>query len=54
MLSTGLGRIVPNLISRKHTNSAATGISYLCFGAMNWEAFLGFLADSTIVEIKFL
>ncbi|KAI7725117.1 hypothetical protein M8C21_005149 [Ambrosia artemisiifolia] len=27
ILSTGLGRIVPNLISRKHTNSAATGIS---------------------------
>lgn len=26
VLSTGLGRIVPNLISRKHTNSAATGI----------------------------
>ncbi|GER51344.1 GDT1-like protein 3 [Striga asiatica] len=24
ILSTGLGRIVPNLISRKHTNSAAT------------------------------
>ncbi|PKI55474.1 hypothetical protein CRG98_024086, partial [Punica granatum] len=24
VLSTGLGRIVPNLISRKHTNSAAT------------------------------
>ena len=29
MLSTGLGRIVPNLISRKHTNSAATGMAYL-------------------------
>ncbi|KAL0725203.1 hypothetical protein Bca4012_039802 [Brassica carinata] len=28
ILSTGLGRIVPNLISRKHTNSAATG-SYI-------------------------
>ncbi|KAK3000800.1 hypothetical protein RJ639_021731 [Escallonia herrerae] len=27
ILSTGLGRIVPNLISRKHTNSAATGMS---------------------------
>nr|GMD34482.1 GDT1-like protein 3 [Ipomoea batatas] len=26
ILSTGLGRIVPNLISRKHTNSAATGM----------------------------
>ncbi|KAE9451197.1 hypothetical protein C3L33_16916, partial [Rhododendron williamsianum] len=26
VLSTGLGRIVPNLISRKHTNSAATGL----------------------------
>nr|KAJ0204445.1 hypothetical protein LSAT_V11C500288600 [Lactuca sativa] len=25
ILSTGLGRIVPNLISRKHTNSVATG-----------------------------
>jgi hypothetical protein len=25
VLSTGLGRIVPNLISKKHTNSAATG-----------------------------
>ncbi|PKU69751.1 GDT1-like protein 3 [Dendrobium catenatum] len=25
VLSTGLGRIVPNLISRKHTNNAATG-----------------------------
>ncbi|KVI04484.1 hypothetical protein Ccrd_017196 [Cynara cardunculus var. scolymus] len=29
ILSTGLGRIVPNLISRKHTNSAATGIAVL-------------------------
>nr|KAJ0188566.1 hypothetical protein LSAT_V11C900475790 [Lactuca sativa] len=35
ILSTGLGRIVPNLISRKHTNSAATGIS-LC---LLWAAF---------------
>jgi hypothetical protein len=26
VLSTGLGRIVPNLISRKHTNNAATGV----------------------------
>ncbi|KAL8130651.1 hypothetical protein V2J09_019806 [Rumex salicifolius] len=31
ILSTGLGRIVPNLISRKHTNSAAT-ILYCFFG----------------------
>lgn len=31
VLSTGLGRIVPNLISRKHTNSAAT-VLYLFFG----------------------
>ncbi|KAF3948008.1 hypothetical protein CMV_025941 [Castanea mollissima] len=31
VLSTGLGRIVPNLISRKHTNSAAT-VLYLIFG----------------------
>ncbi|GAA0165638.1 hypothetical protein LIER_20985 [Lithospermum erythrorhizon] len=31
ILSTGLGRIVPNLISRKHTNSAAT-ILYAFFG----------------------
>ncbi|KAL3574055.1 hypothetical protein D5086_024668 [Populus alba] len=31
VLSTGLGRIVPNLISRKHTNSAAT-ILYAFFG----------------------
>ncbi|PHT64977.1 GDT1-like protein 3 [Capsicum annuum] len=31
ILSTGLGRIVPNLISRKHTNSAAT-VLYLFFG----------------------
>ncbi|KAI3887645.1 hypothetical protein MKW92_024536 [Papaver armeniacum] len=30
VLSTGLGRIVPNLISRKHTNSAATGIYLNC------------------------
>ncbi|KAF8646451.1 hypothetical protein HU200_065841 [Digitaria exilis] len=29
VLSTGLGRIVPNLISRKHTNSAATGMANL-------------------------
>ncbi|OEL36005.1 GDT1-like protein 3 [Dichanthelium oligosanthes] len=29
VLSTGLGRIVPNLISRKHTNSAATGTHLL-------------------------
>ncbi|KAL3690514.1 hypothetical protein R1sor_016823 [Riccia sorocarpa] len=28
----GLGRIVPNLISRKHTNAAAT-VLYTCFGA---------------------
>ncbi|KAI3896216.1 hypothetical protein MKX03_017058 [Papaver bracteatum] len=27
MLSIGLGRIVPNLISRKHTNSAATVVA---------------------------
>ncbi|KMZ66409.1 GDT1-like protein 4 [Zostera marina] len=31
VLSTGLGRVVPNLISRKHTNSAAT-VLYLFFG----------------------
>ncbi|XP_062197509.1 GDT1-like protein 3 [Phragmites australis] len=31
VLSTGLGRIVPNLISRKHTNSAAT-VLYFFFG----------------------
>ncbi|CAN0859512.1 GDT1-like protein 3 [Linum grandiflorum] len=31
VLSTGLGRILPNLISRKHTNSAAT-VLYLFFG----------------------
>uniref|UniRef100_A0A7N0TZ16 GDT1 family protein n=1 Tax=Kalanchoe fedtschenkoi TaxID=63787 RepID=A0A7N0TZ16_KALFE len=31
VLSTALGRIVPNLISRKHTNSAAT-ILYAFFG----------------------
>ncbi|KAJ6433799.1 hypothetical protein OIU84_017493 [Salix udensis] len=36
VLSTGLGRIVPNLISRKHTNSAATStyyINYIHFGS---------------------
>uniref|UniRef100_A0A2P2K2Q0 GDT1 family protein n=1 Tax=Rhizophora mucronata TaxID=61149 RepID=A0A2P2K2Q0_RHIMU len=31
VLSTGLGRIVPNLISRKHTNGAAT-VLYAFFG----------------------
>lgn len=31
VLSTGLGRIVPNLISKKHTNSAAT-VLYAFFG----------------------
>ncbi|KAL4574663.1 hypothetical protein LXL04_021499 [Taraxacum kok-saghyz] len=31
ILSTGLGRIVPNLISRKHTNSAATGMFLYAF-----------------------
>ncbi|KAL3630905.1 hypothetical protein CASFOL_023889 [Castilleja foliolosa] len=31
ILSTGLGRIVPNLISRQHTNSAAT-VLYAFFG----------------------
>ncbi|KAK4771050.1 hypothetical protein SAY87_031582 [Trapa incisa] len=31
VLSTGLGRIVPNLISRKHTNSGAT-VLYAFFG----------------------
>ncbi|KAL2549221.1 GDT1-like protein 3 [Forsythia ovata] len=31
VLSTALGRIVPNLISRKHTNSAAT-VLYAFFG----------------------
>ncbi|CAK9167077.1 unnamed protein product [Ilex paraguariensis] len=31
VLSTGLGRIVPNLISRKHTNSAATGFLFHIF-----------------------
>lgn len=45
VLSTGLGRIVPNLISRKHTNSAATGTYFLsefpgvCFGSMLVHAF---------------
>ncbi|CAB4285562.1 unnamed protein product [Prunus armeniaca] len=33
VLSTGLGRIVPNLISRKHTNSAAT-VLYLFLGCV--------------------
>jgi hypothetical protein len=31
VLSTGLGRIVPNLISKKHTNTAATGELILKF-----------------------
>ncbi|BBN20234.1 Ca2+/H+ antiporter, TMEM165/GDT1 family [Marchantia polymorpha subsp. ruderalis] len=41
VLSTGLGRIVPNLISRKHTNAAAT-VLYTFFGArllyIAWKA----------------
>jgi hypothetical protein len=32
VLSTGLGRIVPNLISRKHTNNAATGAHIILQG----------------------
>ncbi|KAL4557309.1 hypothetical protein LXL04_035483 [Taraxacum kok-saghyz] len=39
ILSTGLGRIVPNLISRKHTNSAATGIYLNCFSVMQFFIF---------------
>ncbi|GAB4835390.1 hypothetical protein Ancab_000300 [Ancistrocladus abbreviatus] len=36
--STGLGRIVPNLISRKHTNAAATaGDAWSCSGGKRWD-----------------
>jgi len=41
VLSTGLGRIVPNLISKKHTNNAAT-VLYTFFGSrllyIAWKA----------------
>ncbi|KAL6662235.1 hypothetical protein ACP70R_000094 [Stipagrostis hirtigluma subsp. patula] len=42
VLSTGLGRIVPNLISRKHTNSAAT-VLYLFFGL--WLLYIAWKSD---------
>ncbi|RRT36803.1 hypothetical protein B296_00048704, partial [Ensete ventricosum] len=38
VLSTGLGRIVPNLISRKHTNSAATGKYFPLGVSLGWTA----------------
>uniref|UniRef100_A0ACD6AJ31 Uncharacterized protein n=1 Tax=Avena sativa TaxID=4498 RepID=A0ACD6AJ31_AVESA len=44
VLSTGLGRIVPNLISRKHTNSAAT-VLYAFFGLR--LLYIAWRSDST-------
>ncbi|KAK1606550.1 hypothetical protein QYE76_030223 [Lolium multiflorum] len=44
VLSTGLGRIVPNLISRKHTNSAAT-VLYMFFGLR--LLYIAWRSDST-------
>jgi hypothetical protein len=45
VLSTGLGRIVPNLISRKHTNSAATGMTHLIV-SLSWSEVVG------VVDLK--
>ncbi|KAJ6757727.1 TRANSMEMBRANE PROTEIN HTP-1 RELATED [Salix koriyanagi] len=51
VLSTGLGRIVPNLISRKHTNSAATGtyyINYIYFGSQIPVGISSFYSSSSL------
>ncbi|KAH8491640.1 hypothetical protein H0E87_023676 [Populus deltoides] len=49
VLSTGLGRIVPNLISRKHTNSAAT-ILYAFFGLR--LLYIAWRSDSKLSQKK--
>ncbi|CAL5342985.1 unnamed protein product [Camellia sinensis] len=49
VLSTGLGRIVPNLISRKHTNSAAT-VLYAFFGLR--LLYIAWRADSKVSQKK--
>eukprot|EP00249_Psilotum_nudum_P001311 c13736_g1_i2 orf=222-1103(+) len=49
VLSTGLGRIVPNLISRKHTNAAAT-ILYTFFGLR--LLYIAWKADPTNTQQK--
>ncbi|XP_015572288.1 GDT1-like protein 3 [Ricinus communis] len=49
VLSTGLGRIVPNLISRKHTNSAAT-VLYAFFGLR--LLYIAWRSDSKVSQKK--
>ncbi|XAR64875.1 hypothetical protein NMG60_11008758 [Bertholletia excelsa] len=49
VLSTGLGRIVPNLISRKHTNNAAT-VLYAFFGLR--LLYIAWRADSKAAQKK--
>ncbi|CAO2184392.1 unnamed protein product [Urochloa humidicola] len=49
VLSTGLGRIVPNLISRKHTNSAAT-VLYAFFGLR--LLYIAWCSDSKATQKK--
>ncbi|GAB4855853.1 hypothetical protein Ancab_024492 [Ancistrocladus abbreviatus] len=49
VLSTGLGRIVPNLISRKHTNAAAT-VLYAFFGLR--LLYIAWRADSKVSQKK--
>ncbi|GMH11405.1 hypothetical protein Nepgr_013246 [Nepenthes gracilis] len=49
VLSTGLGRIVPNLISRKHTNNAAT-VLYAFFGLR--LLYIAWRADSKASQKK--
>ncbi|KAJ7299994.1 hypothetical protein O6H91_18G013600 [Diphasiastrum complanatum] len=55
VLSTGLGRIVPNLISRKHTNSAAT-VLYTFFGLrllyIAWRANSSNSTQKELVEVE--
>ncbi|CAM6084836.1 unnamed protein product [Calypogeia fissa] len=55
VLSTGLGRIVPNLISRKHTNAAAT-VLYTFFGArllyIAWRADPNNTAQKELEEVE--
>ncbi|KAL2610658.1 hypothetical protein R1flu_029231 [Riccia fluitans] len=55
VLSTGLGRIVPNLISRKHTNAAAT-VLYTFFGArllyIAWKADPNSTPEKELEEVE--
>ncbi|CAK7340132.1 unnamed protein product [Dovyalis caffra] len=58
VLSTGLGRIVPNLISRKHTNSAATSLDherssvFVQFVPISFPTLL-LMVEAELVEFKY-